>query len=269
MTSPLLKLIVIAVLTLVAACSDHESEGGHQHGPGYAAWKEGPSSDPLSPQDALKSFRLQDGYHIELAAAEPLVQDPVALKFDARGRMWVVEMRDYPNGPASGQPPLSRIRVLEDRDGDGRFETSRLFADKLLFATGVQPWRDGVIVTMAGQVAFMKDTDGDHRADQIEKWYEGFTIENPQLRANHPTLGLDQGAGAAQRAAGGELLNFRRVVVEIGRGDQLNAVKTGAVMQVDEGKTGLGVTAGAHPAFNCNVSARGDAAREGRFDTGE
>ncbi len=120
---------------------------------------------PLEPKDSLRHFQLDPGLKIELAAAEPEVVDPVAIRFDEHGRMWVVEMRDYPHGPAEGEAPLSRIRVLEDRDGDGYFETATTFADKLLFATGVQPWKGGAIVTLAGRVAYMKDTDGDGRAD--------------------------------------------------------------------------------------------------------
>src|SRR6478672_6135716 len=109
-------------------------------------------SKPLSPAEAQKAFVLADSsLEIELAAAEPEVIDAVAIRFDEDGRMWVVEMRDYPLGnPEKGGEPLSRIRVLEDKDGDGRFETATTFADKLLFATGLQPWKGGVFVTLSG-----------------------------------------------------------------------------------------------------------------------
>src|SRR6476660_6758158 len=84
---------------------------------------------PLSPADAQKTFVLADSsLRIELAAAEPQVIDPVAIRFDEDGRMWVVEMRDYPLGnPDKDGPPMSKIRVLEDKDNDGRFETSTTF----------------------------------------------------------------------------------------------------------------------------------------------
>src|SRR6478609_778951 len=127
----------------------------------------------LSPTDAQKAFQLADSsLRMELAAAEPEVVDPVAIRFDEDGRMWVVEMRDYPLGnPDKGGEPLSRIRVLEDKDGDGVFETARTFAEKLLFATGLQPWKGGVFVTLSGRLAYMKDTDGDGRADVDETWF--------------------------------------------------------------------------------------------------
>src|SRR5436305_11292520 len=148
---------------------------------------------PLSPADAQSAFVLADSsLRIELAAAEPEVIDPVAVRFDEDGRMWVVEMRDYPLGnPNKGGEPLSRIRVLEDKDNDGIFETATTFADKLLFITGLQPWKGGVFVTLSGRLAYMKDTDGDGRADVDETWFEGFAEQNSQLRANHPRLALD------------------------------------------------------------------------------
>ena len=158
---------------------------------------------PLEPEESLAHFKLAPGVKIELAAAEPEVVDPVAVRFDEDGRLWVVEMRDYPNGPISGEKPLSRIKALEDTDGDGRFETARVFADQLLFATGVQPWHGGVIVTYSGRIEWMKDTDGDGRADLRETWFTGFAEENPQLRANHPRFALDNFIYVANGLRGG------------------------------------------------------------------
>ena len=145
----------------------------------------------MAAQDSLQYLQLAPGLRAELVASEPLVTDPVAVRFDAQGRMWVVEMRDYPHGPGEGEVPQCQLRVLTDEDGDGYFETSRIFADHLLFTTGIQPWKGGVIVTMAGQVAYFKDTTGDGRADLRETWYQGFVEDNSQLRANHPRFALD------------------------------------------------------------------------------
>lgn len=169
-----------------------------------------PADSPVSARQSLEHFDLAPGMRIEIAAAEPEVVDPVAVRFDSRGRMWVVEMRDYPNGPAKGEPPMSTIRLLEDRDGDGYFEQARLFADKLLYATGLQPWRDGVVVTLAGRVVYMEDTDGDGRADLQQDWYEGFAQENAQLRANHPRLALDNQLYVANGLRGGSVRDSRR-----------------------------------------------------------
>jgi putative membrane-bound dehydrogenase-like protein len=169
-----------------------------------------PKQSPVSPAESLQYFQLPDDLRIELVAAEPEVMDPIDMRFDEQGRMYVVEMRDYPHGPEQGAAPLSRIKLLEDRDGDGRYETAHLFADRLLFATGVQPWRGGVIVTMAGRVAFLKDTDGDHRADLDETWFTGFAEQNSQLRANHPRLGPDQHIYIANGLRGGKIVDARR-----------------------------------------------------------
>jgi putative membrane-bound dehydrogenase-like protein len=164
---------------------------------------------PLSPEDSLRWFELDEGLRIELAAAEPEIVDPVAVKFDEQGRMWVAEYRDYPNGPAEGGKPLSRIKLLEDTDHDGRFETAHVFAEGLSFCNGIQPYNGGVIATMAGSVSFLKDTDGDHKADVVETWYTGFAQENPQLRVNHPRFGLDNHIYVANGLRGGEAVDAR------------------------------------------------------------
>jgi len=168
------------------------------------------ASEPLSPEEALKSFQLEyNSLVIELAAAEPEVIDPVAIRFDELGRMWVVEMRDYPNGPAPGEPPLSKIKRLEDRNRDGRYETATTFAENLLFPTGLQPWKGGVIVTLAGRVAYFADDNNDGVADRVEEWFTGFAEENPQLRANHPTLAIDNHIYIANGLRGGMVRDAR------------------------------------------------------------
>ena len=162
---------------------------------------------PVSPTESLEHIIVAPDLDVQLAAHEPQVIDPVAIRFDERGRMWVVEMRDYPSGPAGDDKPISRISILEDHNSDGLFETATVFADNLLFATGVQPWRGGVFVTMAGKVAYMKDTDGDNRANVVETWYTGFTEGNPQLRANHPRLALDNQIYIANGLQGGAIVD--------------------------------------------------------------
>lgn len=165
-------------------------------------------SKPLSPDEEQKAFVLADAsLRIELVAAEPQIVDPVAIRFDEDGRIWVAEMIDYPLGNPSGGEPLSRIQVLEDKDGDGRFETATTFAGKLPFVTGLQPWKGGVFVTLSGRLAYMKDTDGDGKADVDETWFEGFAEQNSQLRANHPRLALDNWIYVANGLRGGQVVN--------------------------------------------------------------
>src|SRR5262245_25572949 len=106
----------------------------------------GAPQSPLTPEQARAAFHIDPGLRVELVAAEPVVQSPVAAAFDEDGKLWVVEMLDYPNGPPKGGKPEGRIKVLQDRDGDGRYEHATVFADGLLLANGLMPWRGGVVV---------------------------------------------------------------------------------------------------------------------------
>lgn len=148
---------------------------------------------PYSPEAALQSFQLAPGFRIELAAAEPQVEDPISMAFDERGRLFVVEMRDYP----IADEPLSRIKLLEDRDGDGRFEHGSVFVDGLHMAHGVLPWRGGILVTCAPDILYFADTDGDGRADRRKVILTGFAQVNPQLRINTPLYEMDNWIYAA------------------------------------------------------------------------
>ncbi len=164
---------------------------------------------PVDAETAVTRFELPDDLRIELVAAEPDVIDPVAMAFDADGRLWIVEMSDYPNGPPEDGPPLSRVRVLSDADGDGRFTDPVTFADKLLFANGLLLWNGGLLVTSEGEVLFLRDTDGDGQADERDTWFTGFKRDNPQLRANHPTLALDNHIYIASGLRGGDVIAAR------------------------------------------------------------
>jgi putative membrane-bound dehydrogenase-like protein len=148
---------------------------------------EGPRETPLTPQQELSTFELADGrLTVELVASEPELDSPVAISWDADGRLFVAEMIDYPLGPTAG-----RIRLLEDVDGDGRYEKAYVFADKLRFPNGVLAARGGVFVTAAPDLLFLKDSDGDMRADEQRVVFTGFGEGNQQLRANRLTWGLD------------------------------------------------------------------------------
>ena len=166
------------------------------------------TSPPLgpSPDDVLTSFQHDPAVRVELAAAEPVVVDPVALCFDEAGRLFVAEMGDYPVGPGDDPQAVSRIKLLSDTDGDGHYESAQVFADNLSFVTGLTPWQNGLVVTLAGEVCWLADTDGDGQADTRESWFQGFTEENTQLRANHPTLAPDGTFFVANGLRGGDVL---------------------------------------------------------------
>lgn len=139
---------------------------------------------------------------VELVAAEPAVSSPVAITWDEFGGMYVVEMSDYPIAETGG-----RIRRLMDRDADGVFESATTFADGLRFPNGALPWNGGLLVTSAPDILFLKDTDGDGRADERRVILTGFAEGNQQLRVNGLLWGLDNRVYGANGRSGG---NVRR-----------------------------------------------------------
>lgn len=146
-----------------------------------------PPARPLSPQEAKATIRLADpGLTIGLVASEPDIHSPVAAAWDEDGRLYVAEMLDYPLGPGSG-----KVRMLEDRDGDGRYERVTAFAEGLNFPNGVLPWNGGVLVTAAPDILFLKDDDGDGVADTRRVVLTGFGEGNTQLRVNGLSWGAD------------------------------------------------------------------------------
>ena len=149
-------------------------------------------SGPLEPDVAPRSFRVAPGVRLELVAAEPLVVSPVACAFDERGRLFVVEDRGYPTGPGEGKPPVGRVALLEDRDGDGRMDHRVEFAEGLTYPNGVLPWNGGLIVTCSPDVLWLKDNNGDGRADERKVLFTGFSTKgSTQLRVSHPLLSID------------------------------------------------------------------------------
>jgi len=144
-----------------------------------------------SPNEALKTFETAGGFHMELVACEPIVVDPVAAEFDENGQLYVCEMRDYPYKPKPGEKPLGTIRLLRDKDGDGVFDESHIFADGMLWAGGVAPWKGGVFVAAPPDIWYLKDTDGDFTADVRIKVFTGFGLKNQQSIMNNLRFGLD------------------------------------------------------------------------------
>ncbi len=171
------------------------------------------SQEALEPEAALASMRVPEGFRVELVAAEPLVMDPVAFDWGPDGRLWVAEMRDYPNGltwNGPGDPldePGGRIKVLTDTDGDGRYDEAEVFLDGIGYPTAVKVWDRGILVTAAPEIFYAEDTDGDGRADLRETWYEGFARSNQQHRVNGLAWGLDNWLHVANGDGGGLILS--------------------------------------------------------------
>lgn len=163
------------------------------------------ASKPLSPDAALRSFRVADGFRVELFASEPHVVDPVEIAFDEHGGIYVAELLDNPEDPPSGSPPLSRIKYLEDSDGDGVVDRHTVFADQLLAVEGIAPWNGGLIATAAPDILYLKDLDGDHKADLRQVLYTGFALGHVEGRLSNPRLGLDNWFYAVNHGYPGEV----------------------------------------------------------------
>jgi putative membrane-bound dehydrogenase-like protein len=148
-------------------------------------------SQPLSPEDSLKSIVVPEGFVVELMAAEPLVVDPVAFAWGGDGKFWVVEMNDYPLGIDGQGKPGGKVKFLVDENGDGRFDRATVFVDGLKFPTSVLPWRNGAIICALPEIFYAEDVDGDGRAEKRDSLFTGLVVGNPQHLANGLRYGLD------------------------------------------------------------------------------
>ncbi|MDP3072118.1 MAG: HEAT repeat domain-containing protein [Opitutaceae bacterium] len=175
---------------------------------------------PQTAAESLAAIKVPAGFEVELIAAEPQVLDPIDFAWDAAGRLWVVEMADYPRGLDGRGQPGGRIRVLESTRRDGRFDRSTLFADGLRSPTAVFPWRDGVIVVTVPNVLLLRDTDGDGRADHTTVLFRGLAEGNEQHLSNGLQWSLDGWLHLANGESGGKIVSERTGrTVDVGRRD--------------------------------------------------
>lgn len=184
----------------------------------------------LTPSQSLAAIQVPAGLEVELVAAEPAVMDPVDIAWGADGRMWVVEMADYPLGIDGKGKPGGRVRFLESTRGDGRYDKSTLFADGLRAPTSVLPWRDGVLVVSIPDILFLRDTDGDGRADRTEKMFTGLGEGNEQHLTNGLQWGLDGWLYMANGNSGGKVASAKGgPTVEVGQRDFRIRIEDGAI----------------------------------------
>ena len=169
-----------------------------------------PRIAPRDPDQSLRAFHIVPGFRIELVAAEPLIADAVDLTFDEFGRLFVAEMIPYAEGGTSQfGSPGGRVSMLEDTDGDGRFEKRTVFVDQLVWPTGIACFDGGLFIASAPDLWYCKDDDGDGRADRREVVLTGFELSNPNALPNSLRWGLDNRLHGMTSTAGG-LLDAKR-----------------------------------------------------------
>ncbi|MBI1842632.1 MAG: hypothetical protein HYR88_17475 [Verrucomicrobia bacterium] len=188
-----------------------------------------PKGSPQTPQPR-PSFELAPGLVANLYAENPLLHKPIHMNFDAQGRLWIASSSVYPQ-IKPGQSADDTIIVVEDRDGDGVAETSRVFADGLLIPTGVEPGDGGVYVGQSTELLHFKDTDGDGRADQRRTVLSGFGTEDTHHILHTLHWGMDgqlymnqsiyihthaETPSGVQRLNSGGILNLRPSTLELG-----------------------------------------------------
>jgi putative membrane-bound dehydrogenase-like protein len=151
-------------------------------------------SPPRSPQEALNTFKLVSGFEIELVASEPMIEDPVLIDWDKKGRLWVCEMRGFMMDiNATDQfAKVGRISVLEDTDGDGKMDKVTRFLDDLVLPRALRCFQEGILVAEHDKLWFVTDPDDDLVPDEkilIDPEYA--TYGSVEHRPNGLLIGLD------------------------------------------------------------------------------
>jgi putative membrane-bound dehydrogenase-like protein len=163
----------------------------------------------VSATNAIRTFHVHDGFFVQLVASEPLVVDPGAMAFDEEGRLFVVEMRDYPLR-ADTNSPLGQIRMLVDTNSDGVFDVSTVYAKNLPLPSSVICYGGGVFVTATPDILYLKDDNGDGISDTREVVFTGFGNvagkSVPTTMLNGLTWGLDNRIHGVTSDGGGNIM---------------------------------------------------------------
>ncbi len=153
--------------------------------------RRGVKEPALHPLETQKKIKVPKGFEVRLFASEPEVVNPVAMTWDERGRLWVVELYEYPKGAKQGEKGRDRIKILEDVDADGKADKVTVFADGFSLATGLALGNGGVYVGAAPNLYFLEDTNGDDKADKTTVLMTGFGLEDRHELLNGFAWGPD------------------------------------------------------------------------------
>ena len=146
---------------------------------------------PLPPAESARHLALPKGFEAKLYVSEPQIYKPIAVNWDHRGRLWVSETLDYPNELMPPGKGRDQIKVVEDTDGDGTPDKFTVFADNLSIPTSLCFADGGVIVHQAPDTLFLKDTDGDGRADVRKVLFTGWNTADTHAGPSNLRVGLD------------------------------------------------------------------------------
>lgn len=146
---------------------------------------------PLPPEESLKLAQVPPGFELSLFASEPDIVNPIAIRFDERGRSFVLETIDYPNNLQQGDLGHDRLTICEDTDGDHRADRFTRFAEKLSIPTSLVFAYDGVIITNGSEILYLRDTDGDDRADVRKPLFRGFNMGDTHAGPSNLRLAPD------------------------------------------------------------------------------
>jgi putative membrane-bound dehydrogenase-like protein len=169
---------------------------------------------PLSIKGSLERTQVPIDLHLELFASEPDITKPIAFAWDERGRLWIAETRDYPHGVTESGQGNDSIKICEDTNGDGRADKFTVFADKLNLPTSLVFARGGIIVAQSPRFLFLKDTNGDDKADVREVIMESWGVKDTHAQASNLHYGYDNwlhgcvGYSGFKGTVGGKLLDF-------------------------------------------------------------
>ncbi len=146
---------------------------------------------PIPAEESVKHMVLPRGFEAKLFATEPEIAKPICMAWDHRGRLWIAESTDYPNNLKAVGEGDDRIKICEDTDGDGRADKFTVFADKLSIPTSIAFSNGGIIVTDAPDTLFLKDTDGDDKADVRKVLFTGWGTSDTHAGPSNLRWGFD------------------------------------------------------------------------------
>ncbi|HEV3163988.1 MAG TPA: PVC-type heme-binding CxxCH protein, partial [Isosphaeraceae bacterium] len=171
---------------------------------------------PVSPEESVKHMVVPHGFEPRLFAAEPQIAKPIAMAWDHRGRLWIGETVDYPNNLQRRGEGHDRISILEDTDNDGQADKFTVFADKLSIPSSLVFANGGLIINQVPNVVFLKDTDGDDKADVRQVLFTGWGTDDTHAGPSNLRWGFDNwiwgivGYSGYRGVVGGETLDFRQ-----------------------------------------------------------